>query len=466
MGGLVPVRAGEPRALVAVAAQPNTDAATLLDDHVFHPWSVQGGSGYPVIGGGEGAWFWDPTGRKYLDFASQLVNLNLGHQHPALVSAIVEQARELSMVAPAFGNPARSEAARLIAEKTPGDLNRVFFTNGGAEANENAIRMARLHTGRHKILSAYRSYHGATYGAITLTGEPRRWGSEPGITGVVRFFGPHPYRSSFWSNSDAEESERALAHVAEVIQMEGPESVAAIIVETIVGTNGVIVPPPGYLAGLREICDRHGILLIADEVMVGFGRTGEWFAVDHWGVIPDLITFAKGVNSGYVPLGGVATSEAVFDTFRERSYPGGLTYSGHPLACAVAVASITVLENEGLVERTRRLGEDVVRPLLEDMKARHPSVGDVRGLGLFWAIELIRDRATREMLVPFNPSAAEAAPLKRVVEACHAGNVWPFVHHNRLHVAPPLVITESDLRHGLEVIDGALAIADEFVSRK
>jgi taurine---2-oxoglutarate transaminase len=446
-----------------VAGSSSADAPTLVDDHVFHPWSVQGQASYPVISGGDGAWFWDLTGRKYLDFASQLVNLNLGHQHPALVAAIVEQAQELCMVAPGFGNPVRSEAARLIGEKTPADLNRVFFTNGGAEANENAIRMARIHTGRHKILSMYRSYHGATYGAITLTGEPRRWGSEPGITGIVRFFGPHPYRSSFWSSSETEESERALAHVAEVLQMEGPDSVAAIIVETVVGTNGVIVPPPGYLAGLRELCDRHEILLIADEVMVGFGRTGAWFAVDHWDVVPDLITFAKGVNSGYVPLGGVAVSEAIFDTFRERSYPGGLTYSGHPLACAVAVASIKVLESEGLVERTRRLGEEVVRPTLEEMKARHPSVGDVRGLGLFWAIELVRDRAEREMLVPFNPSAAEAAPLRRVVEACHAGNVWPFVHHNRLHVAPPLVISESDLRQGLEVIEGALAIADEFV---
>jgi taurine--2-oxoglutarate transaminase len=446
-----------------MASPTHADLALGADDHVFHPWSIQGQTTHPVIVGGEGASFWDPTGRKYLDFASQLVNLNLGHQHPALVAAVIAQSKELCMVAPGFGNSARSEAARLIAQKTPGDLNRIFFTNGGAEANENAIRMARLHTGRQKVLSTYRSYHGATHGAITLTGEPRRWGSEPGIPGVVHFFGPHPYRSSFGATSESEEARLALAHVTEVVEMEGPDSVAAIILETIVGTNGVILPPEGYLAGLRNLCDRYGILLICDEVMVGFGRTGAWFAVDHWDVVPDLITFAKGVNSGYVPLGGVAVSEAVFDTFRDRAYPGGLTYSGHPLACAVAVASIKVLESEALVERTRRLGEEVVRPALEAMKTRHPSVGDVRGLGLFWAIELVRNRRTREMLVPFNPSPAEAAPLRKVVEACHAGNVWPFVHHNRLHVAPPLVISASDLRRGLDVIDGALSIADSYV---
>lgn len=433
-----------------------------LEDNVFHPWAVQGQSSYPVIAGGSGAKFWDPAGKIYLDFASQLVNLNLGHQHPKMVNAIVKQAKELCMVAPGFGNQVRSEAARLIASKTPGDLNRIFFTNGGAEANENAVRMARHHTGRHKVLSAYRSYHGATHGAITLTGEPRRWGSEPGTPGVVRFFGPHTYRSSFSSTSDVEEAERAMSHIEEIVQMENPDAIAAILIESVVGTNGVIIPPADYLPRLRELCDRHGILLIVDEVMVGFGRTGSWFAVEHWDVTPDMMTFAKGVNSGYVPLGGVAVSEAIFDTFRSKPYPGGLTYSGHPLACAAAVASIRALEDEDLVYRTRQLGEEIVRPALDAMKSRHPSVGDVRGLGLFWAIELVRDRTTKEMLVPFNPNSAEAEPMRRVLEECHEAGVWPFSHHNRLHIAPPLIISEIDLKRGLEVIDQALSVADSY----
>src|SRR5690606_5688895 len=342
-------------------------------------------------------------------------------------------------------------------------LNRVFFTNGGAEANENAVRMARLHTGRQKVLAAYRSYHGATATAITLTGEPRRWASEPGAPGVVHFFGPYPYRSSFGAATDEQECERALAHLADVVQMEGPHTVAAIVLESVVGTNGVLVPPDGYLAGVRELCDRHGILMIADEVMVGFGRVGEWFAVDRWGVEPDLLTFAKGVNSGYVPLGGVLISDDVAATFAERPYPGGLTYSGHPLACAVAVESIKVFEEEDIPGRVRRLGEEVIRPELERIAAAHPSVGEVRGAGCFFAIELVRDRATREPLVPFNAAGDAAAPVAEVVAACRERGVWPFSHFNRLHIAPPLVIGEDDLRAGLAAIDEALAVADRHV---
>jgi taurine--2-oxoglutarate transaminase len=444
--------------LVGVAPE----AASGQIDHVFHSWSVQGQE-YPIITGGEGASFWDQDGKVYLDFASQLVNLNLGHQHPRLVEAIVEQARTLTMVAPGFANATRSEAARLIAAHTPGDLNRIFFTNGGAEANENAIRMARIHTGRHKVLAAYRSYHGATHGAIALTGEPRRWGSEPSIPGVVHFFGPYPYRSSFGATSASEECRLALAHLREVVEMENPRSIAAIILETVVGTNGVLVPPNGYLDGVRQLCDEFGILLIADEVMVGFGRTGRWFAVDHWDVVPHLMTFAKGVNSGYVPLGGVAVSESVYDTFLSRPYPGGLTYSGHPLACAAAIASINILEEDGLIDRARRLGEELVRPALQLMMERHRSVGHVRGLGLFWAIELVRDRETREMLVPFNPTPDEAEPMNEIVRSCRAGGVWPLVHHNRLHLAPPLVISEEELERGLAVIDQALSASDDRV---
>ncbi len=429
--------------------------------HVFHSWSAQDSLDPTVIAGGEGSWFWDESGKRYLDFSSQLVNLNLGHQHPRVVSAIQEQAAALCTVAPSFANAARSEAARLIAEIAPGDLSHVFFTNGGAEANEHAIRMARLTTGRNKVLSQYRSYHGATNGAITLTGDPRRWPSEPAMHGVVRFTGPYPYRSSFYASSPEEECARALAHVDEVLMLEGPHTVAAILLETVVGTNGILVPPDGYLAGLRERCDRHGIMLICDEVMSGFGRCGEWFAADRWEVVPDLITFAKGVNSGYVPLGGVILGPRVRETFANRVYPGGLTYSGHPLACAAAVAAITVMRDEDLIARTRRIGEELVRPRLTKMQDRHPSIGEIRGLGMFWAIELVRDRDTREMLVPFNASGPDAAPMAAIVAACKERGLWPFAHFNRIHVVPPLVTTSEDLDLGLDILDEVLEIADQ-----
>jgi taurine--2-oxoglutarate transaminase len=417
-----------------------------------------------VVAGGEGAWFWDEDGNRYLDFSSQLMNLNIGHQHPKLVAAIQEQAATLTTIAPGLATEARSEAARLIAERTPGDLDKIFFTNGGAEATENATRMARLHTGRQKVLSMYRSYHGATGGSIGLTGDPRRWASEPSVVpGIVKFFGPYPYRSSFWSDSPEQECERALAHLAEVIMFEGGHNIAAIILEPVVGTNGILVPPDGYLAGVRALCDEHGIVMIADEVMAGFGRCGEWFAVDVWDVVPDLITFAKGVNSGYVPLGGVAISAEIAATFDERAYPGGLTYSGHVLACASAVASIGIFEEEGLLDRARHLDTEVLAPGLAAIAAAHPSVGEVRGLGCFWAIELVRDPVTREMLVPFNATGAAAAPMAEVVAACKAAGLSPFSHFNRLHVSPPLVISDEDARLGLEIIDQALLLADKYV---
>lgn len=438
----------------------NADSTAADRAHVFHSWSAQALINPVPIAGGDGATFWDHDGNRYLDFASQLVNLNLGHQHPRLVQAIKDQADQLCMVAPVFANDTRSAAAEAITRHAPGSLNKVFFTNGGAEGNENAVRMARLHTGRHKVLAAYRSYHGATQTAIALTGEPRRWPSEPGAVGIVHFFGPYTYRSAFHSADDAQECERALEHLESVVTMEGPQTVAAIVLESIVGTNGVLIPPDGYLAGVRELCDRHGIVMICDEVMVGFGRTGSWFAVDHWGVEPDLITFAKGVNSGYVPLGGVLISDEIAATFAERPFPGGLTYSGHPLACAVALESIRVFEQDGICERAATLGEEVIRPELEKMAARHPSIGEVRGKGCFFAIELVRDRATREPLVPFNAAGEAAAPMLEVMGAAKSAGVWPFAHFNRLHVAPPLVITEDELRTGLGAIDQALELAD------
>jgi taurine--2-oxoglutarate transaminase len=439
-----------------------SDAKANDRAHVFHSWSAWGTLDPIVITGGKGAWFWDDQGRRFLDFSSQLVNLNIGHQHPRLVAAIKAQADVLCTVAPPFANDQRGEAARRIASRAPGDLDMVFFTNGGAEATENAIRMARLHTGRHKVLSTYRSYHGATTGAITLTGDPRRWPSEPAAPGIVHFWGPYPYRSAFFSKDEDEERERALAHLADVLMVEGESNVAAIVLEPVVGTNGILVPPDGYLAGVRELCDRHGILLIADEVMSGFGRCGEWFAVDRWGVVPDLICFAKGVNSGYVPLGGVVISRRVAETFRERAYPGGLTYSGHPLACAAAVASIAAFEDEGIIEHARHLGTDVIGPALRELQQRHPSVGDVRGLGVFWAIELVRNRETREPLVPFNAAGADAAPMVELANACKARGVWPFTHFNRMHVVPPLVITDAEARQGIGVIDDALEVTDRY----
>ncbi len=439
-------------------------ARALADDrdHVFHSWSAQKQISPMLVAGAKGSHFWDANGRRYLDFASQLVYTNLGHQHPALVAAIKRQADRLCTVAPGFANDARSELARLIAERAPGELDQVFFTNGGTEANEHAVRMARLHTGRGKVLAAYRSYHGATATSIALTGEPRRWGSEPGFPSVVHFMGPYPYRSAFSASSPEEESERALAHLAQVIEFEGPGSVAAVLLETVVGTNGVLIPPPGYLPGVRRLCDQHGIVMILDEVMVGFGRLGEWFACNAFDVVPDLITFAKGVNSGYVPLGGVVISRQVAETFADRAYPGGLTYSGHPLACAAGVASIETFEKEGILAHVRRLGAEVVGPRLAALAEDHPSVGEVRGMGLLWAVELVRDRQTREMLVPYNASGAANRPMAELAEACKSGGLWPFTHFNRVHVAPPLVISEAELLEGIDVLDRALDVADRY----
>ena len=442
-----------------------TDDQIRRDDraHVFHSWSAQAQISPVPLVSAQGSHFTTDEGRTYLDFSSQLVNVNIGYQHPKLVAAIQAAAAEVMTVSPAMATASRSEAARLIVERAPEGMAKVFFTNGGAEANENAIRMARLHTGRHKVLSAYRSYHGATAGAISLTGDPRRWGSEPGIPGVVRYWGPYPYRSAFHSDSPEQECERALTHLRDVIAFEGPATIAAIILETVVGTNGILVPPDGYLAGVRALCDEFGILLIADEVMAGFGRCGEWFAIDRWGVRPDLISFAKGVNSGYVPIGGVVISEAVSATFDDRPFPGGLTYSGHPLACASAVASIKIFEEEGILDHVRAL-EPVIGERLAKIAAAHPSVGEVRGLGVFWAVELVKDKDTREPLVPYNASGEAAQPMNAFAAACKERGLWPFTHFNRTHVVPPCTITEEELLEGLDILDEALSVADEHTA--
>ena len=441
-----------------------TKTQAYLDDraHVFHSWSAQGTLNPVEITGGLGSYFWDSTGKKYLDFSSQLVNLNIGHQHPKLVAAIQEQAGKLCTVAPPFANESRSEAARLITELAPGDLNMVFFTNGGAEAVENAVRMARLHTGRQKIMSTYRSYHGSTSTAIAMTGDPRRWPNETGTAGIVKFWGPYAYRSAFHSSNEKEECQRALQHLEDTLIVEGPHTIAMIALESVVGTNGILVPPDGYLQGVRDICDRYGIVMLCDEVMAGFGRCGEWFAVNKWNVVPDLITFAKGVNSGYLPLGGVVISQKIADTFKDRQFPGGLTYSGHPLACASAVASINIFKEEKIVENAKNIGATVIGPELEKLKAKHPSIGEVRGLGVFWAIELVRNRETRKPLVPFNAAGADAKPMLDIAAACKKEGLWPFAHFNRMHVVPPCTISADEVREGIAIIDQALTIADSY----
>ena len=425
--------------------------------HVFHSWSAQAKLDPLVIAKAEGSRVWDEHGKGYLDFSSQLVFTNLGHQHPRVVQAIQEQAGALCTVAPQHANAARSEAARLIASHTPGDLDRVFFTNGGADANEHAVRMARLHTGRHKVLTTYRSYHGGTNTAINLTGDPRRWPSDYGSAGTARFFGPFLYRSEFDATTEAEECERALRHLRRTVELEGPSTIAAIVLETIPGTAGIMPPPPGYLAGVREICDDHGIVMILDEVMAGFGRAGSWLALDQFDVTPDLITFAKGITSGYVPLGGVIVSEPIYDTFAQRPYPGGLTYSGHPLACATAVATIGAMREEGMVENAARIGRDVLGPGLREIAEKHACVGEVRGVGVFWALDLVSSKATKEPLAPYGGTSPA---MNEVIAACKKGGLFPFANFNRIHMVPPCNISDEDAKEGLAALDAALSVGD------
>jgi len=428
--------------------------------YVLHSWSVQDAVNPIPVAGGEGRYFWDYDGKRYLDFASQLVNLSLGHQHPKLIAAIKEQAEKLCTIGPPMASEARSTLARLLAEVTPGDLAMSFFTNGGAEANENAIKLARWYTGRHKVIARYRSYHGATAGAITLTGDPRRWPAEPGLPGVLRMFDPYTYRCPA-GHPDPCPVCSGAPHLEEILQYEGPDTVAAVIMETVTGTNGIIVPPDGYLQSIREVCDRHGILLIFDEVMAGFGRTGRWFACENWDVVPDILTVAKGINSGYVPLGAMVISKKLRDWVRDKPFAGGLTYSGHPLACASAVASIEVFREEGIVENAAEHGR-YLADALRSLQERHPSIGDVRGLGLFWGLELVRNRKTREPLVPFNAGGEAATPVVRLTKAALDAGLYLFVHWNVVMLAPPLNITREELDEGLAMLDEALAIADDY----
>lgn len=429
------------------------EVADLDRSYVFHSWSAQAQISPLPVAGGEGSYFWDFDGNKYLDFSSQLVFTNIGHQHPKVINAIQEQAALYTTVAPQHANEARGRAAQRITERAGAHHNKVFFTNGGADGIENAIRLVRLHTNRHKILSFYRSYHGNTGAAITSTGDPRRWPNEYSY-GHVHFFGPYLYRSAFWSQNEEEECKRALEHLEQVIIFEGPNTVAAILIESVVGTAGVLVPPVGYLEGVRALCDKYGIKWIADEVMSGFGRTGKWFAYQHSSVEPDLIVFAKGVNSGYVPLGGVVISDEIAATFNDRVFPGGLTYSGHPLATAAAVATIDVMADEKMVENAAAIGENVIKPLLQELMAKHKVIGEVRGKGVFWALDLVTDRATRAPLAPYG---ASSPAMNELVAACKKLGLFPFNNYNRMHICPPCNVTEAEIREGFAILDQAFA---------
>ncbi|MFL6062687.1 MAG: aspartate aminotransferase family protein [Marmoricola sp.] len=435
----------------AEGADLDARTAELDRAHVFHSWSAQGALKPFVVAGGEGCRVWDHAGNTYLDFSSQLVNLNIGHQHPRVVAAIREQAQTLATVAPATANLARGEAARRITDRAPAGFEKVFFTNGGADANENAIRMARLHTGRDKVLSTYRSYHGNTGSAIVSTGDWRRVPNEF-ARGHAHFFGPYLYRSEFWATSPEQECERALQHLRRVIESEGPAGIAAILLETVPGTAGVLVPPPGYLAGVRELATEHGIVLILDEVMAGFGRTGDWFAFEAHDVVPDLITFAKGVNSGYVPAGGVIITEEIAADFDERVFPGGLTYSGHPLAMASIVAALDAMAEEGIVENAAMIGREHLGPALAKLGEKHEIVGEVRGTGVFWALELVADRSTREPVA--------AAVMARIKTELLARGLLPFTADNRIHAVPPCIVTPDEVAEAVAAYDEVLGLPD------
>jgi taurine---2-oxoglutarate transaminase len=430
--------------------------------YVLYSWSVQDAINPIAVERAEGRYFWDYDGNRYLDFCSQLVNVSIGHSHPRVVQAIKDQAEKLATIGPPMATESRSRLGKLLAEVTPGDLTMSFFTNGGAEANENAIKLARWYTGRHKIVARYRSYHGATAGAITLTGDPRRWPTEPGLPGVVRMLDPYTYRCPA-GHPDPCPVCTGAPHLEEILMYEGPQTVAAVILETVTGTNGVIPPPDGYLQAIRRVCDEHGILLITDEVMAGFGRTGKWFAVDNWNVVPDIMTVAKGINSGYVPIGAMIVREPIAEWVRDKFFAGGLTYSGHPLACASAVASIEAFQEEGIVENSAAMGE-VFRERLGELARKHPSIGDVRGLGCFWGLELVKDRETREPLVPFNATGEAVKPVAALMKRGLERGLYLMTHWNIVMVCPPLTITRDELDEGIDALDEALSVADEFTS--
>jgi taurine---2-oxoglutarate transaminase len=433
-----------------------TDEIVALNRaHTFFSWSVQGALDPIVIDRAEGVWLYTPEGRRILDFNSQLMSVNIGHGDRRVIDAIAEQASKLQYVQPAFATEIRGRLGKKLAEIMPGDLDKVFFTLGGAEAIENAIKLARHYTGRYKVLARYRAYHGATMGAMTLTGDPRRWANEPGLVGVVRY--PDTHR---WGEKEPRPVEESLQGLEDVIRYEGPQTIAAVFLETIVGTNGILIPPDGYVQGVREICDRHGILMVCDEVMAGFGRTGRWFAVDHWGVVPDLMTMAKGLTSSYLPLGAVAMRHHIAEAFEDKMFYGGLTYSSHPVSLAAALATLSVYEEDGLIDNAARLGSRM-REYHERLAARHPSVGAHRSLGLFGILDLVRSRDPWTPMTPFNGSSDE---MKAIGKYFRDHGLYTMIANNSIHTNPPLSINEEELAHGFEIIDGALDIADQAVT--
>jgi taurine--2-oxoglutarate transaminase len=436
--------------------RPSSEVIQENRDYTLFSWSVQSAANPIHMTRAQGVWFWDGEGNKWLDFSSQLININVGHQHPKVLEAIKKQVDELCFAGPSFATEPRGKLGKKLAEVT--GLAKSFFTLGGAEANENAMKIARLYTGRDKIITRYRSYHGATMGAMTASGDPRRWPVEPGIPGIVRVFDPYCYRCPFGKTPDACRRE-CVSHIEEVIQMEGPHTIAAIMVEGITGSNGLLVPPDDYYPKLRALCDKYGILLITDEVMSGFGRTGKWLSTQHYGIKPDIVTCAKGLTSGYMPLGAVIVSQPIADYFEKNMLWGGLTYSGHPVSCAAAVANLSVYEEEHLFENTEVQGRYLAERL-EAMRRKYACVGDVRYKGLFSVIELVRDKATKEPLAPFNGTSPE---MQRLVGHLKSKHLYAFSRFNMLWVCPPLVIQREELEHGLGIIEEGLALVDQML---
>jgi taurine--2-oxoglutarate transaminase len=436
----------------------NQEIIDLNREYVFFSWSVQSQVHPMTAVRSKGVYFWDAEGRRYLDFSSQLMNVNIGHGNQKVIKAVHDQVAELAFVYPGIATAPKGRLGQLLAEITPGDLGKTFFTLGGAEANENAIKFARLYTGRHKVLARYRSYHGATAGAMALSGDPRRLPVEPLISGVVHIQDPYCYRCPFgWTLETCHRE--CIQHVEQVILFEGPENVAAVLLEGVTGTSGLMIPPDDYWPRMRELCDKYDILLIDDEVMSGFGRTGEWFGVDNWGVTPDIMTMAKGITSGYLPLGAVVVSRAVGEAFEDRPLPLGLTYSGHPVCMAAGIATIEVYREERLIENARAMGS-VLKGGLEELKAKHPSVGDVRSIGLFSVLELVKDKETKEALAPWNAKPGELGVMAQVPGALRERGMWTFSKWNWIFVVPPLCINEGELRDGLRIIDEVLDLTD------
>ena len=446
-------------------AQANLSAEEIVrlsKQYTIFEWSAQAAVHPIPMSRAEGIFFWDANGKRYFDFNSQLMSVNIGHGNKRVIEAIKKQAEALAYANPYMATEVRGMLGKKLAELAPGDLNKSFFTLGGAEANENAIKIARMVTGRNKIIARYRSYHGGTAGAATLTGDPRRWAAEPGIPGVVRVLDPYQYRCGFCSTSPTGCNQGCLRHVEDVVEFEGPNNVAAIIMETVTGTNGILIPPDGYLQGLRALCDKHGIMLILDEVMAGFGRTGKMFACEHWNVVPDMMTVAKGLTSSYLPLGAVIMREKIAAHFEKNVFYGGLTYNSHPMGCAAALAASGVLEDDKLVENAAKVGKVLSREL-NRMKEKHPSIGEVRSIGLFSIVELVKDRKTREPMAPYNARPDQMGVMNDVRKTLLDNGIYTFVRWNNFFVNPPLCITEEQLMEGLVQVEKALDVADRAV---